>query len=184
MRNKTKLVAWLVSNCMTYGRREKYVKKLQEFIPVDIYGKCGKFHNCSKKTSAKCLEEIGQKYKFYLSFENSICSEYITEKFFYNALQHNMIPIVYGGDGYDSVAPPHSFIHVKDFQRPSQLAKYLLHLDKNDDKYLEYFEWKRSYKVVSGDGYCTHCRKLKEWKNESYSKQYDDVSKGDPVDSK
>ena len=36
--NKTKLVAWFVSNCKSFGRRETYVSQLQKYIPVDIYG--------------------------------------------------------------------------------------------------------------------------------------------------
>jgi hypothetical protein len=35
-------------------------------------------------------------YKFYLSLENALCKDYITEKF-YLALASGVIPIVYGG---------------------------------------------------------------------------------------
>lgn len=55
-----------------------------------------------------------QDYKFYLAFENSICHDYITEKF-YNALQYRTVPIVYGGANYQALAPKGSFINVKDF---------------------------------------------------------------------
>ena len=36
-----KLVAWFVGNCDTKSKRELYVKELQKYIDVDIYGKCG-----------------------------------------------------------------------------------------------------------------------------------------------
>ena len=36
-----------------------------------------------------------------------------------------------GGADYESFAPPHSYINVKDFSSVEELAKYLLYLDKN-----------------------------------------------------
>ena len=36
-----KLVAWMVSNCETNSERELYVQQLQEFIDIDVFGKCG-----------------------------------------------------------------------------------------------------------------------------------------------
>jgi len=54
-------------------------------------------------------------YKFYLSFENSICPDYVTEKF-YNALLFSTVPVVYGGADYEAVgAPPNSYIDVRNF---------------------------------------------------------------------
>ena len=40
--NKTKTAAWMVSHCKSFGKREEYVKQLQKFIDVDIYGGCSK----------------------------------------------------------------------------------------------------------------------------------------------
>ena len=34
--NKTKKIAWFVSNCYTKSEREKYVKQLQKYIKVSI----------------------------------------------------------------------------------------------------------------------------------------------------
>ena len=44
--NKTKTVAWIVSNCDSKSGREAYVTELEKYINVDIYGKCGPL-NCS-----------------------------------------------------------------------------------------------------------------------------------------
>ena len=41
---------------------------------------------------------------------------------------------------YDRVAPHHSYIHVDQFRGPSHLAQYLHMLDKDDDKYNQYFQ--------------------------------------------
>lgn len=43
--NKTKGVAWIVSNCHSSSDREEYVIELKKYIPVDVYGKCGTL-NC------------------------------------------------------------------------------------------------------------------------------------------
>ena len=75
-----KLIFWLVSHCGTGIKREEYVEKLKEFVDVDIYGKCTN-NECSKKGN-ECFENLSKDYMFYLAFENSICDEYATEKFF------------------------------------------------------------------------------------------------------
>lgn len=57
------------------------VKKLRKLIPVDVYGKCGKL-KCQRSEWRKCKEMLDRDYKFYLSFENSLCLDYVTEKFY------------------------------------------------------------------------------------------------------
>ena len=49
MSKKTKLAFWLVSHCQTDNNRLKYAHDLQNFIPIDIYGKCGPL-NATKGT--------------------------------------------------------------------------------------------------------------------------------------
>ncbi len=78
-KSKQKLVAWFVSNCHSWSKRELYVKELQKFIPVDIYGPCGNL-SCPRNKEAECDAMLERDYKFYLSFENSICHQYTTEK--------------------------------------------------------------------------------------------------------
>ena len=68
--NKTKSIAWFVSDCQTPSNREKYVKILKKYIDVDIYGSCGRL-KCRRK-NPECDEMMAKNYKFYLSFENSV----------------------------------------------------------------------------------------------------------------
>lgn len=82
---KKKKVAIFVSNCLSKNNRLSVVKELAAYIDVDIYGRCGS-KECSRKNADECLRMLGKDYKFYLSFENSNCRDYITEKFFRNAL--------------------------------------------------------------------------------------------------
>ena len=82
---RTKDIAWMVSHCTTNSKREDYVNEMQKFdkLQVDIYGKCGNLSQPSKTEGLEAAYKmLAKQYKFYLSFENSICSEYITEKFF------------------------------------------------------------------------------------------------------
>ena len=86
LENKTGMVAILVSHCVS--ERMHWVKKLQEYMDVDVYGGCGTL-KCSSEE--KC-NEVLRKYRFYLSFENSYCKDYITEKLYRNALQNEIVP--------------------------------------------------------------------------------------------
>ena len=64
----------------------------------------------------------------------------MTEKFF-QILKHNMVPVVYGGADYSSIAPPYSYIDARQF-KPHELAIYLEKLAANKTLYNEYFWWK------------------------------------------
>lgn len=83
---RTKLVAWMTSNCYTPNKRELYVAELRKYVRVDVYGQCGEY-KCKRKEMDNCLSRLSKHYKFYLAFENSNCHDYITEKFFRNALR-------------------------------------------------------------------------------------------------
>ncbi|CAL4098692.1 unnamed protein product, partial [Meganyctiphanes norvegica] len=110
---------------------------LAAHMSIDIYGKCG-YLECPRKDQSGCYEMLERDYKFYMAFENSICNDYITEKFF-SILQYNVVPVVYGGGDYARHAPPDSYINALDFDTAKELAEYLLYLDKNDTAYAKYF---------------------------------------------
>lgn len=154
VRAKNKSVAWFVSNCNTaVSRRWELAQKLSKYIDVDIYGSCG---NLTCKSRTACYAMLEKNYRFYLSFENSYCKDYTTEKLF-RTLQRNVIPIVYGGGDYRQVAPPHSVINVEDFDSVENLANYLKELEKDVDRYLQYFQWKKDY-VIDGGVDITVCK--------------------------
>lgn len=158
-RNKTGKVAWVVSNCRTAtNRRYELAKKLARHIPVDIFGKCE-----DRPCPEDCFDMVERSYKFYLSFENSNCKDYTTEKLF-KMLQRDLVPVVYGGGDYGAVAPPHSVVNVEDFETAEELAGFLRHLDDNLEEYLRYFEWKKRYKVVTANKrvVCKLCEMLND----------------------
>ena len=142
--SKSKFVMWAVSHCDTI--REKYVKKLVNYINVDIYGKCSYIYRQNNQClKSRNCEDIFKPYKFNLAFENGVCTDYISEKFWIT-LQRNSVPVVLARDYYGAdVVPPASFISVQDFPSVKALAEYLLYLDKNDTAYNEYFSWRQKF---------------------------------------
>ena len=80
-------------------------------------------------------------------------------------LSKSVVPVVYGADDVYKVAPANSYIDVRNFSSPKQLADYLLFLDHHDNAYLSYFAWKKHYRVVRGKTYyqnvfCRFCEYL------------------------
>ena len=75
---KTELAAWMVSNCGAQPRMA-FAETLKKYIKFDVFGRCsGKFgqpKGCGNLTA--CLKT----FKFYLAFENALCEDYITEKY-------------------------------------------------------------------------------------------------------
>ncbi|XP_063241333.1 glycoprotein 3-alpha-L-fucosyltransferase A [Bacillus rossius redtenbacheri] len=159
--NKTRKVAWFVSNCSARNRRLQYARELQKHISVDVFGACGP-KKCPRSSATKCFELLDRDYKFYLAFENSNCKDYITEKFFVNGLGHNVLPIVMGArpEDYARAAPHHSYIHVDMFASPKELADYLHRLDRDDDLYNSYFRWKGTGEFINTYFFCRLCAML------------------------
>lgn len=144
--NKTKMAAWFVSNCKSHSNRNQFVKLLQEFVPVDIYGRCGSL-DCPRSKEGDCRQLVERDYKFYLSLENSLCLDYVTEKFF-SIMNYNIIPIVFDLHGHHKrLAPPHSYINAADFPSVRALADYLKLLDEDNQLYNQYFWWKGHYSI-------------------------------------
>ena len=120
--HRPKGIAWIVSNCNSNSDRERYVNKLRNYVQVDIYGNCGD-RLCSGNGSnpQTCAEEIEQNYMFYLSFENSFCNHYVTEKLWF-WLTKDIVPVVMGQAEYTAITPPHSIIDTANYPEPAQLA--------------------------------------------------------------
>ncbi|XP_046363636.2 glycoprotein 3-alpha-L-fucosyltransferase A-like isoform X1 [Haliotis rufescens] len=116
---KTRSVLWFVSHCDTQSKRKEYVEELRKYIDVDIYGQCGNL-TCEEP---QCKDLWG-KYFFYLSFENSLCKDYVTEKFF-NTFNKQIVPVVRGGADYRTLFPPDLNINTADFPSPRALAEHL-----------------------------------------------------------
>ena len=168
LEGKNRSAVAVISYCMQ--KRLEYVRELSKFIDVDVYGECGEQKLCDN-----CWESL-RHYKFYLSFENSVCIDYVTEKFYRNGLKFGMhVPVVLGGANYSdpSVAPPGSYINARDFASVQELAEFLAKVGSEPQLYNRYFQWHSNYEITEVyPGMCQVCVLL--YQNRT-TKVYEDV---------
>ena len=157
---KSRSVLFVTSHCVTDSDREGVAMRLNKTIDIDFRGGCASEWDPRVRGGHKDRHRHGTQmnvelYYFYLAFENSICQDYVTEKFF-DAMAANVVPVVYGGANYSKLAPPHSFINIQDFPNEEAAGLYLQHLIDNPREYQEFFWWKPYYKVAGiGDSTLT-----------------------------
>ncbi|CAF3843286.1 unnamed protein product [Rotaria sp. Silwood1] len=139
-KEKLGTAAALISNCGGSSQRLQFIDKLKRYIDVKVYGTCGE--GCP--SNMNCRQFIAENYFFILSFENSLCLEYTTEKFF-DSLQYPVVPVVRGQTNYSYFIPSSGYIDTNEFSNMSSLARYLNETRYNKKKYLSYFSWKKDY---------------------------------------
>lgn len=186
-KHKDKLVCWVMSNCHNiWTNRINLAEALAKNLPekLHFWGKSGRclsraknhviYHGAIK--GDKTLQSEVKNCWFYLAFENSNCTDYITEKFL-NSLVSYAIPIVNGWKESYKRLLPGSFIHAKDFPDVGALSKYLVNLQKNISSILEFQKWRQFVEVGGAVEernrvLCEICRKLKAEKESNFSNQY------------
>ncbi|KAL8565407.1 hypothetical protein ACOMHN_029100 [Nucella lapillus] len=160
---KSKLVAWFVSNCKTHSKREDFVKVLKNFMPVDVYGRCGTL-KCTRigDQDPQCLRMLNSDYYFYLSFENSYCTDYVTEKLYRMIKYIDIVPVVRGGANYTRLLPKHSYVDASQFPSIKALADHLKHVASNKTLYHSYLAWKNDWQVIEPSllDFCQLCERL------------------------
>jgi alpha-1,3-fucosyltransferase len=109
-------------------------------------------------------------FRFYLAFENSACTDYITEKF--ARLKHWLVPIVLNDEMYKDTVPKNSYIAVDKFPNIKALTNYLQYLQQNVTAYREYFRWRQTHTIIDpytedfhfghSNAYCNLCAKVRQ----------------------
>lgn len=189
IKSKTRNAVGFMSHCLKH--RTRFVSKLNATgLDIDIYGDCGKLKcrdfNRDKAAwnttgvKSQCFDVLNTRYKFYLSFENSLCVDYTTEKSLNLVMRRNIIPVIRDGANHTLYHPPGSYIHTNQFADVQNLTSYLLNVGNNRTKYRSYFNWRKHYKVygivdVLQENFCEMCKRSHNL--EKYHRLYDDVEK-------
>ncbi|XP_058123234.1 alpha-(1,3)-fucosyltransferase C-like [Anopheles ziemanni] len=170
---KRKMAAQFVSHCGALSERDRLVQHMQSAgLEVDVYGSCGPL-KCPRG-NPECDTMLDTTYWFYLSFENSLCVDYVTEKL-YNALKHTIVPVVFGGADYERFVPPGSYINAQDYATVNELVDYLFYLMDNPKEYAKYFWWKEHYALDHTNSYCELCQKLHSVGTREKVQYYQDI---------
>lgn len=147
---------WLVNNCWPYVQslRGELVLNMSAHMSVRVYTV---HHKCKEKFRKILLKGNENSisynsYWFYLAFENSLCRDYITEKFWKIITSDSLtIPIVLGGcslEDYAIVAPPNSYIDVRNFTSAKQLTDHLRYVTENEQAFNYYQQWRNEYEFI------------------------------------
>ncbi|KAL7868895.1 hypothetical protein SRHO_G00102790 [Serrasalmus rhombeus] len=161
---KDKLVCWIVSHWSDDFKRSIYFKEFSKHIQVEGFGKY-----FGREVNREDFFKIIASCKFYLSFENSIHKDYISEKIF-QPLVLGTVPVVIGPprDNYEEFIPRDAFIHIDDFSTPKDLAEHLKAVDQNQEMYEGYFAWRKHFVAKGGhpeEHACRTCEYIRMYNN-------------------
>ena len=136
------LVASFISSSFDRSDRLAYLKELSKYVDVHHYGKHMRNRFLADTGRAAKLE-VFRRYKCVIAFENSISTDYVTEKY-YDALLTGAVPVYLGAPNIADYSPAaRCHIDVNDYGSPRELADYLLALDQDDTIRESLLEWKQ-----------------------------------------
>jgi GR25 family glycosyltransferase involved in LPS biosynthesis len=141
------------TNCGSLHRNELF-DKISRLIPVDALGSCKKNGDVatilpmcagisrSGNTVWSESECLLHHYKFYLSIENSIDEDYVTEKL-YQGLRAGSVPIYFGATNIRDYLPhPDSVLLISDFESIDVLIDYVKLATADKQVYAKHMLWK------------------------------------------
>jgi len=122
--------------CMVFNstspHRYEILSELSKYKNVDCYGK--PFGNWFNGEDVK-LDTISN-YKFNICFENSIYPGYYTEKPIH-AKVAGCVPVYWSDNSISEDMNDKAFINLSNFDSISELVKYIIFLDNNEEEFLK-----------------------------------------------
>ena len=148
--DKVNAAVVVVSNCGESATwRSAYIVELMRHMKVYSLGGCWHTADAPIKPDSggfyKDKQIAAEQYRFFISMENSLVTNYFTEKFL-EALDYDTV-VVYGGppDAKAHFPSPNSFVDILDFPDPADLAAFLNAM--TDDEWRSRFEWRKKASV-------------------------------------
>jgi glycosyltransferase involved in cell wall biosynthesis len=140
---KENKVCMIISSSINQSGRMEYIKELIEYIDIDSYGKLYNNMTMVNDIGRETKLQVYSKYKFVIAFENAICQDYVTEKF-YDPLIVGSVPIYMGAPNIEELIPgDNCYINVRDYKSAKDLADYLKRCFQDNDEYMKYHKWRR-----------------------------------------
>ena len=134
---KSKMAIWIVSHCNAKSGRDEYVRRLQNYIPLDIYGKCGNL-TCERGKQVVVVPIVMDLHGNY--------DRFVPPKSYINALD---FPSVKELADYLKVLDKNDTLYNEYFHwKESYAMEYSLH------------QYELNIYEASARGYCELCSKL------------------------
>ena len=134
--------AVFMSSSYDQSGRRALLDQLMREMPVDSYGRINRNRSLPPDSPRSAKQQTIARYKFTFAFENAIGRDYVTEKFF-DPLLAGSVPVYLGAPNIEEFAPGHQcFIDASHFDTPRALARYLMHLNADENAYAAYLHWK------------------------------------------
>ena len=139
---KSKDVCMFISSMVNRSKRQEYLLELMEYLPIDSYGRWQNNKQLPDDNGYRTKMELMRNYRFTIAFENAIGKDYVTEKF-YEPLLSGSVPVYLGAPNINMFSPDSSsFIDVRDYPDPSDLAKVIKAYCEDEQRYAQLFSWK------------------------------------------
>lgn len=130
------------SGRMHSGGRLQYLKELQKHTGINLYGMFSNSKHLQSNREIDDRPNIFREYKFVISFEDAIDTDYVTEKFF-DPLIAGSVPVYFGAPNIDDFAPgDNSFVNIRNYKNPKALAQFINSCYEDEQLYAQFFEWK------------------------------------------
>eukprot|EP01124_Arcella_intermedia_P030178 TRINITY_DN653_c0_g1_i1.p1 TRINITY_DN653_c0_g1~~TRINITY_DN653_c0_g1_i1.p1 ORF type:complete len:353 (-),score=36.77 TRINITY_DN653_c0_g1_i1:505-1563(-) len=165
---------WFVSNCkFVNNNRMEFAQELSQHFPIDFYGSCFDAYPPDlprDRYDTDAMRRFVGTYKFFLSFENTNCYDYITEKYF-RTLESCAIPVVLGPPNGEDFEPMGETTVLVDDRSAAEVAAEMRRIDEDDSVFAHYLRWKEApreelnpfflevyERATNGEAFCDLCK--------------------------